>query len=417
MATKLRTREDDAKYYFNLPTQNDLNLNSYNKSLKTPLDEKNYLLTDVNKSMSALSNWAGYSTNNQFREYIRDATNLGLVDTTTSKSALQAYNKLIDNGFNTKKLSSGEQEALRQLTNSLYKNDANFKYITDVDDLSLKEVIAQLSGTIGSFGAPAPNYLFTDFDNYQKEVEPVKHYTNKELAEIYNIDYDFNNIKAELDAAAQANVDYTDWVASLLANNAERDNTQNITNYLDSIRNVKSEAIQKGMSNGARAAAEILANQEAINNKVQNNYNTATQRFETVNDAVRQRAETELAALNTYDSMAQHLANAGTTLYANDINRYGQDLLANANFLSSDENLRSTREAQNNLMRAIYNSANAQASVYKQQAQDALNYFTDITLPANDYNLRNAYSNYINAANAQNYRYVDLPTYKGQKGY
>lgn len=392
--------------------------NTYNTQYSSNGTKVKNKLNSYNEVNNALADWAGYDVTNtkQIQEYIRDATNLGLVDTTTSKYALQAYNKLKDNNFNTKKLSSGEVKSITNLLKSLYKNDQNFKYIKDVSDMDIKEAINTLGSVIGSFGVPAPTYLDTDFAPYQKKVDPVKHYTNKELAELYKLDYNFDNIKAELDAAAEAQVKLKDWESALLANNAERDNNINITDYLDSLRNIKSEAIQKGMSNGARAAAEVAAMQEAINNKVQTNYDTAVQRFETMSDALKQRAETQIAADTHYDQMAQYLSNAGTNLYANDINRYGQDLLANANFLSSDENLRSTREAQNRLMRAIYNSANAQASVYKQQAlDDTLNYFNEITLPANNYNLRDAYSNYINAANAQNYRYIDLPTWKGQK--
>lgn len=371
-------------------------------------------------SANRLADWAtdgGGLTYNQFKEYIRDATNLGLVDTDTSRDALKAYNKLKDNNFNYKKLSKEEAKALTRLTDSLYMNDANFKYIKDTEFMKLsdKDKIDFLGSTIGSFGVPAPTYLDTGFDNYQKEVEPLKFYTNKELADIYNIDYDFENIKKDLDNAAEAKVALRDWEQALIANNAERDNTSNITSYLDAIRNIKSEAIQKGISNGARAAAEVVANQQAIADKVQTNHDAAIQRMSTVDDAIQQRARTQVDTLTRYDDLAQHLSNAGVSLYGNDVARKGEDMLANANFLSADENLRSNREAQNNLMRAIYNSVGAQSNIARQQAYEQLNYFKDIVLPANDYNYRNALSSYINAANLQNYGYIDTPTYKGQE--
>ena len=95
---------------------------------------------------------------------------------------------------------------------------------------------------------PAPNYFDTNIKNYQKEVEPLKFYTNKELADIYNIDYDYDSIKKDLDNAAEAEVAYRNWQSNLLANAAERNNTQAVTDYLDAIRKTKSDAVISGIS-------------------------------------------------------------------------------------------------------------------------------------------------------------------------
>lgn len=367
---------------------------------------------DAYNTHMQLAKWAGINSDTQMMEYIRDATVLGVFNAYENKSGLEAYNKLRDNGFDFNKLTKAESKDLMTLYNNLYENSSDFKRIVNTEFLKLSDEDKMKfleSGIRGGFGTPAPKYLNTDLKQYQREIEPIKHYTNKELAELYNIDYNFDNIKAELDAAAQANVDYSEWVASVLANNEERDNTQNITDYLDSMRNIKSEAIQKGMADGARAAAELINNVNTIKNKVQSNYETAVNRFDAVNDALLQRANTEIEASKMYDKMAQALSSAGTSLYSNDINRYGQDLLANANFLSADENLRSTRLSQNQLMQATYNAAAAQNNIARQQAYDKLNYFKNTTLPAFNYDWTRALSNYMNAANGQNYGYVDLP--------
>ena len=349
-------------------------------------------------------------TNQQFQEYMRDAINLGIVDNIKHADGLKAYNKLRDNNFKYSVLNKEEAKALCRLTDTL--NWSGFKYINNSAFLNLsdEEKMNYLSSGMPGFGGvAAPRYWDTDFAPYQKKVDPITHYTNKELADLYNIDFNFNNILAELNEAAEAQVNLKDWESFLLANNAELDNTQSITDYLDTMRNIKSEAIQKGMSTGARAAAELINNVDAIKNKVQNNYDVATQRFETVNDALLQRANTQIATDKHYDDLAQYLAGISSNLYLNDINRYGSDRLFNANVLSADENLRSTRAAQNNLMRSIYNSANAQINAAKNAAYEPLNYFKTVTLPAYNYDWNRAMSNYINVANSQNYGIVDLP--------
>jgi hypothetical protein len=126
-----------------------------------------------------------------------------------------------------------------------------------------------------------------------------------------------------------------------------------------------------------------------------------------MNDSLLNRAQTEINTLGVYDKLAQTLSSNTGQLYANDINRYGQDLLSNANFLSADENLRSNRAAQNNLMAAYYNAAKAQQSVYSAQANAAYNYFKDISMPANDNNFNKALSDYIGLAYSQNTGYSD----------
>ena len=349
-------------------------------------------------------------TNKQFQEYMRDAINLGIVDPVKYADAIKAYNKLRDNNFKYSVLDKEEAKSLCRLTDTL--NWSGFKYIDNSAFLNLsdEEKMNYLSSGMPGFGGvAAPRYWDTDFAPYQKKVDPITHYTNKELADLYNIDFNFDNILAELNAAAEAQVNLKDWEAFLIANNAELDNTQNITDYLDAMRNIKSEAIQKGMSTGARAAAELINNVDTIQNKVQSNYDAATQRFETINDALLQRAQTQIEADKHYDDLAQYLANISSNLYLNDINRYGSDRLFNSNVLSADENLRSTRAAQNNLMRSIYNSANSQINAAKNAAYEPLNYFKTVTLPAYNYDWNKAISNYINVANSQNYGIVDLP--------
>lgn len=372
------------------------------ETINTKLDYK-----DLKKS---LQKTIGSDNNKDLEYYLRDAMFEGVIDGNAYKNTLAAFTKLKNYNYDYKKLSTEDLKSINNLYSTLYNSDYKFKKAIDDEYINLtdEEKLAFLKGT-GTSGVPipAPAYLDTSFDNYQREVEPVKHYTNKELAELYNIDYDFDSIKRDYDAAAEAGVTYSDWISNLLANRAERNNVTDTTSYLDAIRNIKSEAVQKGISNGARAAADLLANKTAMQNKALNNVDVAQQRFETMNDSLLNRAQTELTTFDIYDDLANRLATAGTTLYANDINRKGQDLLTNANILSADENLRSNRMAQNNLMAAMYANAKAQNLSYADAINQPINYFKDITLPANNYDFNAAINDYISKAYSQNTGYSD----------
>lgn len=355
-------------------------------------------------------NWNN-KTDREFTAYMRDAVSLGYIDKETSNKALNVYNKLRSNNWDLDKLDKWECLDLINMYNSLYNNYPEFKSYWDstYSNLTDDEKLAFLSGTGGGGGAtvPAPAYLDTSFDRYQREVAPLKLYSNKELADLYDLDYDFDSILKDYEAGAQANVEYQQYLSDMLANTGERDNVTNETSYLDSIRNVKSQAINKGISNGARAAAEVLATKAAIENKAAANQNVATQRFELMDDALLNRADAAINATKVYNDLAKNLWSTGATLYANDVNRRGQDLLTNANILSADENLRSNRQAQNNLMAAIYNNVAAQNRQYADAINEPLNYFKNISMPANDYDFNAALDDYIRLAYTQNTGYKD----------
>ena len=348
----------------------------------------------------------------EFEAFINNAIELGYINYNTNeyRDALKAYDKLRQNNWDISELDKSEAEALTKMSSDLYNNYPEFHSLWDktYDSLTEEEKMRYLAGANNTaVPIPAPNYFDTNIKNYQKEVEPLKFYTNKELADIYNIDYDYDSIKKDLDNAAEAEVAYRNWQSNLLANAAERNNTQAVTDYLDAIRKTKSDAVISGISSGARAAAENLASRQAMQNKAAKNLETATQRFETMDNALLQRASTGLQAQQVYDQLAQTLSNAGVTLYGNDVNRRGQDLLSNANFYSADENLRSNMAAQNNLMSAMYNAAQAQNQGYLNALNANWDYFKNISLPANDYNFNAALADYMNLAYQQNTHYYD----------
>lgn len=368
-------------------------------------------IPSYNKARQKLMQHSKTTNTKEFEDYLRDASFLGYLNGDTYKDAMKAYSKLKSYDYDVGKLRNKERESLINMYDQLYKGDDNFrneinKYyanLTDADKMAFLDNVISSSASV-----PAPAYLDTSFDNYQREVAPLKLWTNKELADYMNIDFDFDNILKDYEKAAQAKVDYSTWLSDLTANNSEREDAYNQTSYLDAIRNVKSDAIIKGMSNGARAAAEVVANKEAIKNKVSEQQKAATQRFETMNDSLLERAQAAINTRDTYQSLAKDLGTNVDALYNNDVARRGQDLLTNANLYAADETLRSNRMAQNNLMAAMYNAASAQSKATANSKEDPLWYFKNISMPANDYDFGKAINDYIDLGYTQATGYQDV---------
>ena len=368
-------------------------------------------IPSYNKARQKLMQHSKTTNTKEFEDYLRDASYLGYLNGDTHKDAMKAYSKLKSYDYDVGELNNKERESLINMYDQLYKGDDNFrneinKYyanLTDADKMAFLDNVISSSASV-----PAPAYLDTSFDNYQREVAPLKLWTNKELADYMNIDFDFDNILKDYEKAAQAKVDYSTWLSDLAANNSEREDAYNQTSYLDAIRNVKSDAIIKGMSNGARAAAEVVANKEAIKNKVSEQQKAATQRFETMNDSLLERAQAAINTRDTYQSLAKDLGTNVDALYNNDVARRGQDLLTNANLYAADETLRSNRMAQNNLMAAMYNAASAQSKATANSKEDPLWYFKNISMPANDYDFGKAINDYIDLGYTQATGYQDV---------
>ena len=374
-------------------------------------DTKNKSTREYEQARERLMKHSKTYNNQEFENYMRDASFLGYLDGNTHKEAMNAYSKLQSYDYDVSKLTNKERESLITMYDQLYQRDGNFRdkmnkayaNLTDDEKMGFLNSVAASSASI-----PAPAYLDTSFDRFQREVAPLKLWTNKELADHMNIDFDFDSILKDYEESAQAKVDYSTWLSDLIANNSERDDAYNQTSYLDAIRNVKSDAIIKGMSNGARAAAEVVANKEAIQNKVNEQQETATQRFETMNDSLLERAQAAINARGMYQDLAKGLGTNVDELYNNDVARRGQDLLTNANIYAADENLRANRIAQNNLMAAMYNAASAQANAAANSTDDPLWYFRNISMPANDYNFSKAVNDYMNLGYSQSTGYQDI---------
>ena len=109
----------------------------------------------------------------QFEAYLRDAMALGYIDGNTNKNALSAYTKLRNNNYDFSKIDKSEAQAVTNLYNQLYNNDAGFKSLwnnqyskmTDDEKLRFIDGASTAGATI-----PGPAYLDTSFKRYQRDL-------------------------------------------------------------------------------------------------------------------------------------------------------------------------------------------------------------------------------------------------------
>ena len=266
------------------------------------------------------------------------------------------------------------------------------------------------------FGTPTleklenPNYADVNFKGFQREVEPVKLWTGQELADLHNLNFDPSHYYDQIKAGTEADLAAARYMSDQMNNASMINDTENVTSYLDSIRNTKAEALASGATLGQRAANELLANQEALNNYSTSQATVADARFQAVDDALLADASARLTASNYFNQLAKSLATDSMTLYDNDSTRYAQDMLSNAEFYRADQELRGQRILSNANMYADWLQGNAQIANYQSQLDSLSSEYVwlyENALRANDGDVARARAdvdNYIN------YRYTRYQT-------
>ncbi len=211
-------------------------------------------------------------------------------------------------------------------------------------------------------GVSAPTYFDTDFEPYQRDIKPVKWWSNQELADLHNLNYDLSNyydlIKAGTSAAVEAGK-----YRSEQANNATlQNNTEEVASYLDSIRNNRAESLAKGATLGAQAANDVLNTVNSLKGFSDQQTKTAQQRFDLVDELLQEDAAAKITANQYFHNLARNLYKDSMTLYENDTDRYGQDWATNAEFYSADRNLQGINAKLNGDMAGQYAISSAQAA-------------------------------------------------------
>ena len=217
--------------------------------------------------------------------------------------------------------------------------------------------------------APTPQYLDTMFAGTQVDVADAKKWTAPELAELHNINYDMEHYYDLIKQSTEADIDLGSYTNRQLETLTNSQDTKNVTSYLDSIRNAKAEALANGATMGAKAAAEVLANSEAIASQANTQAKLANTKAKNMDSLLQADAGAHLSARQYYDQLARSLVTDATNLYTYDVDRYGQELLTNAELYKADQNLRVARLLGNAEMFKAQQDANAQIAANKAAIQ------------------------------------------------
>lgn len=233
--------------------------------------------------------------------------------------------------------------------------------------VDVKQTLASSIPQLAS--APTPGYFDTDFEGYQRDVDPVKWWTGKELAAHHDLDYDLDSMYNAIKRGTEANVGYGQY-QSRYANEASlKDNEVLRAQYLQDLRNTKSDAITSGATAGARDAAELLNSLDMSNNFASAQADVANNRFDIMNNYLLEDAQAAITANQAYQSLGTNIADNIEYLYSNDVDRYIGDVTNNSRFFAADQALRDARNKANADMYASYVTNNALIN----QAQQGIN--------------------------------------------
>lgn len=241
-------------------------------------------------------------------------------------------------------------------------------------------------------GPAAPKYFDTNFEGYQRDIEPRKLWTAQELAEHHDLDYNLDNIYDKIKAGTKAQLDTRRFESDQILTGALGNQGAQDAAYLNQIRDIRGEALQKGATLGAIKANELLANLNKQAGNVQKIGAAQAERFKNVNDAMRMDADAYRMAAQEYEQMGRQFAGTSQYLYANDAERFANDWLANAKLFAGDQNYRGNLHAANANMYNAYVQAAAQASAANTMAQQGTNDLKavyDILLNKNKFNVEN----------------------------
>lgn len=301
----------------------------------------------------------------------------GYIDEDRYKKAIKTLKKSEDM-LDSKDWPNWNWDSIQDAHNLTYTDKQTLKETAELYDLmaGYDDVIASYTGassklTAEGIGnairdnlpnitdAPAPQYFDTNIDPYQIDVEPAKIWTNQELADHHNINYDLNNYYDLIKQGTEANVKLGEYQSAQLANAALQDNTKANVSYLDSIRQNKANAMAEGATLGARAAQDLLANMNSVNTFADNQATTAQNRFNAVDAYLQADAQAKLQANNYFTKLASSLWNDSASLYYSDTDMSSQGYKTNATLHNADRELAGQNAYLNGQMAGNYKEAQA----------------------------------------------------------
>ena len=199
-----------------------------------------------------------------------------------------------------------------------------------------------------------PEYFDTNFEGTQLPVDPISIWTGKELADLHNINYNPDDYFNLIKQGTSADVAYANYLSDQLNNASMVQDQSKIVSYLDSIRNNKAEALTSGATAGAKAANELLANTEQLNNYAAEQAKVVQERYANTSKALQADAQAALTARDYFNNLATSLGQDISNIYYNDATLQGQQYLTNADLYVADQALRGNLAYNNAQMDAAY---------------------------------------------------------------
>lgn len=331
-------------------------------------------------------------------------------DNSTNIFSKEFWNQVGYLAFHTGSTHKEVQDLWKQMTDYL-------PALNKIKGMTKEEIEdAIYSGVTQAPYAPNPTYEDTNIglNEGMRDVEPVKFWTGQELADLHNIDYDPNNYYDLIRNSTTAQKNLAEFKSDQLNNASTYNDVADRTSYLNSIRNNKAEAIASGTTAGQRAANEVLANQQALTKYATNQNDVATNRMKAVDDTLLSDAQAKLTARNYFDKLAQSLSKDSLTLYQNDTDRFGQDMLSNAEIYKANQALLAQRLLSNAEMWSNNVGANANIGAYNAAARapadevnwvfnNALRAYNGDVLKAFNYTTNNINNSYNGASSVYDY--------------
>lgn len=350
------------------------------------------------------------------KDLIEDLWQSGAVNEKTYKKALSYYKKLEDaetsdgtfwdglgDWWNTSVANKETYQQGVELYKIIAENAPNLNW---TKGKTYDEIVSAVNGAFKSGlpkidDAPTPQYLDTMFANTQIAVTDPKEWTSAELAELHNINFDPNHYYDLIKQGTEANIAAGEFTNRQLETLANSQDTKNVTSYLDSIRNAKAEALANGATMGARAAAEVLANSEAINAQANTQAQLANTKAQNMDALLQADAKANLSARQYFDQLANALGSDAVANYTADVDRYGQEVLTNADLYKADQELRAQHIISNAAMYREYLDSQGAINLYKNKNELEANEYSWLfqkALEANGgdvYNAQHVVNDYI----------------------
>lgn len=157
-----------------------------------------------------------------------------------------------------------------------------------------------------------------------------RNYTARELAEMHDINYDVDYILSLLNQGTDQYLENQRRNIARRQDEQLRAETGVFSEYLQSLRDGRSNAVATGMNKGMAAAQEVLAllgGQQIVS---QGQRELGQEAIALLDEAELQRSRNPMLAQQEYNNIGQMLAQLGSTLNATDVQRYIGELAAQA---------------------------------------------------------------------------------------